>query len=515
MSRWGKIFWLVAGLSIAIMLSTRFILGAWMPFMWVFFGLFVGTLAGALFVDFRFYLEFFTLRTTKHGMNMGVMILLVFGILVSVNFLSLQKNKTWDLTEEGLFTLADQSRDLLRGLNDDIQIKIFYRGAKDKDIKQKLMGAFELYQEFSGKVKVQFIDAYVENMLAQEYLKGLSENEQAVVFVEYKGRKVRVEQPFDEEKITAAMIRATRDTTRTIYFLTGHGELDLDATGDEGLSTLKKGLTDSGFKVSKMNLLENPEIPGDADVVAIIGPKNQIFEAEINKLRDFARQGGKLFIAADPGQKHQLSLLVRSFGLEFKNNFVINDALQLMGRGAAGALGMVFDRGSDITKKFRTREDFTLFDLATEVTKAVDAPLELSYVELVKTPPNSFSVAELGKEAKGSERRPHTLAMSVAGKLPGAGEAPKAAEFAAVVFGDSDFLSQKDIMQGLNLDLALNSISFLVKETDLISIRPKQPAGTKIALSGTTWGLTVMAGVLLPLALLISGGVFWFRRRSA
>ena len=34
MNRWAKIFWIISGLCLIILVSTRFILGGWLDFMW-------------------------------------------------------------------------------------------------------------------------------------------------------------------------------------------------------------------------------------------------------------------------------------------------------------------------------------------------------------------------------------------------------------------------------------------------------------------------------------------------
>ena len=52
-----------------------------------------------------------------------------------------------------------------------------------------------------------------------------------------------------------------------------------------------------------------------------------------------------------------------------------------------------------------------------------------------------------------------------------------------IVFGDSDFLTNGLLnAQGVNRDLALNSISYLLNEPDLISIRPKRLKATQLIL---------------------------------
>lgn len=88
MSKLAKILWLVSGLSLMALLTIRYILGGWeTDWMYLPLGLFVICFFVALVVDYKFYFEFLTLKTTKHGMNMGVLILLVMALLVSVNFL--------------------------------------------------------------------------------------------------------------------------------------------------------------------------------------------------------------------------------------------------------------------------------------------------------------------------------------------------------------------------------------------------------------------------------------------
>ncbi|MCB0411043.1 MAG: gliding motility ABC transporter, partial [Bdellovibrionales bacterium] len=75
--------------------------------------------------------------------------------------------------------------------------------------------------------------------------------------------------------------------------------------------------------------------------------------------------------------------------------------------------------------------------------------------------------------------------------------------------------ANKSFFQGLNRDLALNAFSYLVKETDLVSIRPKQPKGTQMILTQYSQLGLVGGGVMLPLVLLITAGVLWFKRRGA
>ena len=66
-----------------------------------------------------------------------------------------------------------------------------------------------------------------------------------------------------------------------------------------------------------------------------------------------------------------------------------------------------------------------------------------------------------------------------------------------------------------NRDFAMNSVSSLAKDEELISIRPKTPKGSKLDLTGPARYVIVLGILFLPFVLLFSGGVVWFRRRSA
>ncbi len=536
MSRWAKVSWLLCGLSVLILVAVRFILGGWANFLYVPLAVLVVSFGLALALDWKFYLEFFTLRTTKHGMNMGVLIILVVALLAAVNMISVRFNKSFDLTSEKLNSLSDQSGKVIGDLKENLGIVVFYRGMQDQEPKAQMKELLAMYQDVSPKVQVRFVDAYREHLEAQKYLKDIKGEPGLVLFAEYQGRKIRAQQPLQEEQVTTAIIKATRTDKKKVYFLTGHGEKDFTQEQasheqqqqgeDSGLTLLKQGLEDSSFQVETLNLIDRAEMPADAGILAILGPTSQILDREMDILRNFARKGGRFLVAADPGSNTNVAQLVKTFGIEFANNYLVNEFNFLAQRDAGEALGVLFDRDSDITKAFRSGNNFTAFPLASEVKKAPDASPTLKVKELVKTNEASYVVTDITKPNKpSSQRQPYTVAVSSEGRLSGSEPAPAADgdpksqsagdNFAAVVFGDSEFLTNGWIVQGINRDLVLNSVAYLAKEADLISVRPKKAEGTQLVMSPTTRVIVVLLGLLLPLGLLTSSGVVWFRRRGA
>lgn len=520
MSKYGLASMLVAGLSLLVVIVARFILGGWLDMLWFPLGLGLISLATLLITEFKTILEFLTMRTTKNGMNMGIIILLMVFVLGSVNFLSVRNDKTWDVTEGKVNSLSNQTVDILKNLDKELNILVFYKGEDVAEKREQVRTVLKFYEAESPKVKVQFYNTFTENLKTQKYVNDLPDkNREALfVFAEFEGKKIRIQQPvFSEEKLTSAIIKATRKGTKKIYFLVNHGEPSLEDNELSGLSNIKVALEDSSFEVSSLELLKG-EVPEDAAVIAVVGSQTSLLDSEMKALREYAKAGGRLLIAVDPGQKHNIALLTKSLGIEFKNNFVLSPLSQLIGKSMASVVGVEYSETSEITKKFQG--SMTVFDLVSEVIPAPDKSKELIVNELVKTHSSSFFTNDIERVEKGQPERPFVIGVSVEGRLEKPADKTDeadnttASEFAAIVYGDSDFLTNQGLINGLNRDLALNSFTYLAKEADLVTIRPKQWKGTTILMTHTVQKTIVLAGVSIPLILLCLSGFLWFRRRS-
>ncbi len=166
----------------------------------------------------------------------------------------------------------------------------------------------------------------------------------------------------------------------------------------------------------------------------------------------------------------------------------------------------------------------SIFMIASEVARASDASTELTFKDLVKTTPKAYTT-NTPRPAKGAESRSVVIGISVNGpaeklakievkaekKEEGKDKKP---EFSAVIYGDSDFMTNSFLRLGANRDLALNSIAYLAEDAAHISIRPKTPEATPLELTQTKEIIVIMAGVSIPLVLIIFSGFFWYRRRS-
>jgi hypothetical protein len=121
MSKVGKVLLVLTGLSIIIGGLANFLVQD-NPYVRIPFAVALVFFIIEVALDFKIYKEFFTLKTTKHGMNMGIMIILVFILVIAVNFVAVKKNKKWDVTSEKLNSVSEQTIKIVKSLEQDLKI---------------------------------------------------------------------------------------------------------------------------------------------------------------------------------------------------------------------------------------------------------------------------------------------------------------------------------------------------------------------------------------------------------
>jgi ABC-type uncharacterized transport system involved in gliding motility auxiliary subunit len=486
-----------------------------MPFVWVLLGGGLASWVAMLFVDMRFFLELATQRTTKHGLNLGALVIIVAVVLGMVNFIGFKHPKKLDYTKEGLHSLSDQSKSIVKALDSDLEVKGYFvdNQQEGSNEKSKFKDVSDLFMAQSSKLKVVTINP----MKFPEKAKEDNVTASGTVVLKYKGRTSKFED-LTEQGFTNAIIKVTRDKNKIIYYVQGHGERDFDGTEPTQLQNFKKDLTEASYDLKPLSFAEKQKVPEDAALVIIAGPTQAYFDPEIDALQNYVYGGGKVFVALDPGTKTNLGKFVHTMGIDFENKYILDPLGQLVGGGGATAVGLNYSKSSDITKGFR--QNMTVFHLASPLKVSKDKAPAIATDEIVKSSPASFSKAEIregevkfneGKDEKG----PLPIMISAKGKLPAITGKAEPKEFEAVVVGDSDFLSNQLINFQLNHDLALNTVSYLAADKELVSIRPKQSEGSSLAMTQVQATVLYYGLVFVfPILIFLTGGTFWYRRRT-
>lgn len=502
MSKAGRIL-IIGGLAFwAALYAFRLAYGGWHPALWVPLVLGFVLLAIGLGKDWKSILAFFTMRTTKHGLNMGAVILIALIGLTCLNILSVKYNHKFDWTSDKLNSLSQQSVKTAQGLSQETELVLLYRAddpAADSAQKQikELAG---LYLNVGPKLSYESHNVIVDPASAKPY--DYSSGPYAL-FAKQGDRKLRIE-PVNEEGVTRALIKLGLRSRKVIYFTMGHGERDLDSKEPDGLGFLKEQLSVT-YDVRALTLYQTGnKVPEDAAAVAVIRPMQQFLDPEIRALREFVQlRKGRLLLALDPGMKQNLSGLARSFGIEFHNDYVIDLRSQAIKMGPATVLGSRFPDNSDITKGF-PEGTFALFHIVSSLAKSPDTPQETKVLRLIESDERTMSTNQMG-QVEYKPNGPHVLAMLA-----------KSGESEVAVFGDSDFLSNALIQQNENNDLSLNTFAELTNDKELISIRPRQAKGTKLEMTLQSFHVYIFLVLIpLPILMFLAGAWVYFRRRTA
>lgn len=97
----------------------------------------------------------------------------------------------------------------------------------------------------------------------------------------------------------------------------------------------------------------------------------------------------------------------------------------------------------------------------------------------------------------------------------GAAEGAKAEESRLVVVGNSIFLTNDVLTFQGNVDFFINTVNWLAGKENLITIRPKTEEFRRVRLSAAQSNLIFYTTVvLMPVAVLLTGGLIWWRRRA-
>lgn len=451
--------------------------------------------------NFDSVLAFFRRRGTKLGTNTAVLTLAVLAILGLVNFLAARHSKRFDLTAEKLYSLSDQTDKILTGLEKDVKVLKF-----DKSEDPALRDLMTEYKNRSRRISYQFVDPQEKPELAKQY--GVARFGETIVT---SGARVERPESADEQDLTSAILKVTRDAVKTVCFVEGHGEKPLSSQEGEGYGGVEAGLKSENYQVKTVNLVAANQVPSDCSVLVEAGPTKALFAQEAAMIGKFLDAGGKAMLLVDPDTDPQFSEIFDAWNIVVGKDTVLDVSGygRLIGTGPGVPLVMSYG-AHPITKNFgRT---MTIFPLARSVKSGNKSQPGEQVTELLKTSPESWAETDLkggkakydeGKDSKG----PVSLGIAASKK---AGEK----EARLVVLGDSDFASNRYFGAQRNGDLFFNAINWLAQDEELISIRPKSPANRRVNLTRSQQNMFFWFSiVLLPGAVLAAGAFLWWKRR--
>lgn len=277
----------------------------------------------------------FRVRSTIFGALYTILLLLLLVILVLLaDTLALRV----DLTDTGMYTLSDQTREVLSELDGPVGLFLVSRPGQEN---LSILSLLERYERHEG-ITLEILDGEREAARIS-YLLGLDTGYSAdglpqnSVIIQY-GQKTRVlaasefykiayddsgsPTPYGftaERMISSAVWVLSQGGEQILYQLTGHGELSLAAMG------LAERFEQSGFRVKDLSLTKQAQVPLDASLLLIISAEKDLTERERDLLERYLNSGGHLVIAIDhsPSEREHLKELLFTMGVELLEGIVM------------------------------------------------------------------------------------------------------------------------------------------------------------------------------------------------
>ena len=456
----------------------------------------------------------------------SVSIALVVWVLV----LLISNNNThpFDITKNGRYTLAPQSKQAVTSLTTTVKLYAF----NDEKSKAKSEELLKRYSNIdSQKFTYEVVDPIKKPLLAKKF--GIRMRGEGAIEIkdpkspEGKGRTERLS-GITEEEITAALLKLQRNATYKAYFLTGHGERDLNQSEATGMSQLRADLVKEGFVLEPLSLTATPKIPPDTNLLVLAGPTQALLPGEQKLVKDYLDNYGRVLLMYEAETPDSYTELVKPYGIETTGNIVLDQASELLKAEPVYSVGLHYDSGHVITKDIKIQ---SMFMLARALKVAATAPSGVIDTVLITTNPNPPTALEVpladvvgqtSLKIDPSKIKPSVANLAIAAEkkeetpkaspTPAPDQAKNTRQVRVVAVADADALSNQLYM--INKDFALNSFNWLAANDTAISIRPKDELAQPLNLTGQEQTKMAFLIVLLLPVLIVGIGLFNVMRRQ-
>ncbi len=439
------------------------------------------------------------LKTSINNLLFHLLLLVTVGLC---GWLSQRHSMAWDWTLAAHNTLSETSRTVLERLEAPLQITSF--APESPKLRRQITEIIDRYRRLRPDITFDFINPDTRPELTRK----LGIQVSGELRLEYKGRSENL-RTINEESLSNAIQRLLQQGERWVAFIHGHGERRLDGQANHDLGQFGEELKRKGYRLQPLELAGTLNIPHNTALLVIAGPQVNYLEGETQRINRYLEQGGNLLWLTDPGGLHGLEPLAATIGLRIVPGTIVDANAATLGLESPTVAVIPRYPNHPATRGF---ELVSVFPHATALdteertgwqTTPVLTTLPRSWNEISPLEGEITRNPELGEKAG-----PLQIGISFTREQP-------EKEQRLLVIGDSDFLSNRYLGSGGNLNLGLNLLRWLSGDEGLLQIPARTAPDRQLQLS-TTAGAIIGIGFLflLPLFLFGSGSIIWWRRRK-
>ncbi len=442
--------------------------------------------------------------------NRLLIVFALIGLLTMINFVVYKYPMNWDLTEDRTNSLSPETIDTLTALPSPVYVQAFFSTqAYNLEIAKTLLENYQYYGK--DNFVVAWIDPQTDAIIAEKA--GITRDETIVVTL--NGRSEQIAYP-DEQEITSALIKLINPNSHIIYFLSGHGELDTQSTGDSSLTQARNALEAKNYTVRVHNLAGAQAIPSDASAIVMAGAEKPLSLAEVTLIKSYLNQNGSAIfllepaalISDDPQWQFLSQYLQSEWGIASTSDIIINqnsifDPVIAIGTPQSYADHPVTQKLHGLTTLFPSSRAILINDVPPAVM-----------VEPIITT-DSTAWGEINIQSIQDDLQVFNSDQDIPGPLNLVVIAANGTTNSRIaVVGDSDFAMDVNFFQYGNGDLIINLVDWASKQESLITLTPKQITNRVIITpTGSGIGVIFLIVFTLPLLVLFAGIYTWLRRK--
>lgn len=485
--------------------------------------------------------KFMKSRKAKHGtVAMAITALVIVMVIVLNIIIGLLVNRfpdlELDLTSNNSFALQDDTIDYVSHLNNDVTVYILM----DKD-KFESQGTYfvqaqkmlnKMASKSDGKMKIKYVDLTSNPSFTSNYpnVDWQSSSANNIVLVE-SGKQYKVltltdcfeydEQTYNyygtysftgtkiEQAVVTAILNVTTDDKVVVDMIKGNNEQDY--------SSLKSLLENNAYQVNEVSLATG-DFDKDAKVAIMYAPSVDLDEKIVEKLSTWLSNDGKygrslIYVpTADMGEMPNLDDFLKEWGMSIDRGYVFEtDETALVNASSPYAFTVSYgDYYKDNLKNSK-------IPVVVSESHAVNITDENTAHALLKTT-NKAGVLPIDADKSWDYKDAITgNGENVAAEGVMTNEDKKSSR--VVVFGSyvmfSDTIMQYNSFN--NSAYFMNVINTIADKEDVgITIESKSIDNTELGITdvATQNTMLVVFVIVIPIAILVAGFVFWLRRRN-
>lgn len=460
----------------------------------------------------------------KKGLFSAVAVVLVLLFAVAANVLISGKDYSIDVTKNKLYTLSEQTKSILKDLEQPVTIYVLNGESKVNASYKKI---FKEYKKASSNIKLKYKDPdlypdfagkYVDdpdNVSADSVIVVCGEKNRYISSDEYisydysSGYMASADTLQVEKLLTEAVNYVVSDKTPVVYTLSGHAEEELS-------SEIISSFQGDNYEVKSLNLLSEGAVPEDCAILLINGAKNDLREKEKEQIRTYMDNGGKMYVFLDASVDDlpELYSLLKTYNVGVEKGVVVETDSSKYTQYPIYLLPSI-----EYTEVTAAQADKNIFVLApsakglkdlsqTEAGETEDTPFTVT--SLLTTSEDAYAKVDTSSSTMEKEKQdidgPFSLALAVSDENGGR----------LIVTGCSNMLetSIDYAVGGANTDFVLNGMNYLSQQKSKIAIRAKSlKTDTAIVPAFGQKATLIVTVFVLPALLLLLGIVVAIRRK--